>query len=61
MRLSLTPRPASKPFAAPTGARAVLGIQSGEVLPAGGSEATSVTAGSAAEKAGVKAGEFDFA
>ncbi len=57
VRLSLTPRPASKPFSAPTGARAVLGIQSGEVLPAGGSEVTGVTAGSAAEKAGVKAGD----
>ena len=55
--VTVTPRPASKPFTSQSQVRAVIGIQSGEVRDGGGVDVSAVTGGGAAEKAGVKAGD----
>jgi immune inhibitor A len=61
MVLSLTPKPTSKPIAAPTtptspqpSPRALLGVRVGDVLKDGGVPVDTLTGGGAAEKAGIK-------
>lgn len=55
--VTVTPRPASKPFTGQGQVRAIVGIQSGEARDGGGVEVSAVTSGGAAEKAGVKTGD----
>ncbi len=55
--VTVTPRPASKPFTGAGQARVVVGIQSGDAREGGGIEVTGVTPGGSADKAGVKVGD----
>ena len=55
--IAITPEPVSKPLTGQAARRALIGIQSGEPRDAGGVDVTNVTAGGAADKAGVKVGD----